>query len=168
MEVREIASVLDGVITLTEALEYDHNVDDVVVMVVSASGVPVDPDKGVDPTPDPDPDPGTDPGTDPSSDPGTDGGSGNDGTNGTGGDATPVAVQGSTGSSGDGTSGAGSAGASGSVSSTGGTSGGSPLAYTGSNPLALVLFALFVIALGVLMNRRKWHRLGSAGGGRKV
>ncbi|MCB1029253.1 MAG: hypothetical protein KDB24_15995, partial [Microthrixaceae bacterium] len=66
---------IDGArLTLTEPLALAHEAGDVVMMVVSADGVPIDPTRGLDPVtpapaPAPDPDPGPNPSTTPTSDP---------------------------------------------------------------------------------------------------
>ncbi len=153
-ELVEIASVEGDQLTLVEPLSRTHSAGEVVVMVVSADGVAVDPDAGLDPL-----DPGTDPTvptvpTDPAT-PGTD-------TPGTGapGTATPVgaaATPGDPSSAGVAAAGAtaGSTGGSTGANSTSGGSSGQPLALTGTNSLVVVLFALLALVFGTLLDRRR-------------
>ncbi len=181
MEVRKVASVVDGVITLTEPLEFSHTAGDVVVMVASADGVPVDPTKGVDPTPDPDPDPGTDPGTDGDSGAGdggsvtvgSDGGSGGS-TDGTGNSSGGTSTDGSGTGAVDGTATTGGSATAGSGTSSGdaGSSTGTPLAYTGGDSVRVIylgaLLALVGLAFVLLDGRRRriWRARFGRGGQR--
>jgi hypothetical protein len=151
MELRKVAAVTDGVLTLTEPLEFTHEPGEVVVMVVSAAGVPVNPDKGVDPKPEPEPDPVTTPGG--GTDPGT-------ATSGGGTPAVPTQVS-DTGA-GSGSSGSTSstpAGSSGTASAGSSSSGGQPLAYTGTDAPRVIylgsLLALIGLAFVAAGNRRR-------------
>ncbi len=142
MELVEVASTQGDQVTLVEPLTRTHSPGEVIVMVVSADGVPVNPDAGPDPVdpgtvpPDPTDPPGpTDPGTTPTdpSDPGAPASAGT---------PVPASVESlnvtSAGTSGNG---AGSTG--------------QPLALTGSNSLLLVMVGLLAVMLGVWLDRRR-------------
>ncbi|MCB1256501.1 MAG: hypothetical protein KDB26_05310, partial [Microthrixaceae bacterium] len=122
LELRKIASVIDGVIALTAPLGVDHQAGEVVQMVVSANGVPIDPTKGLDPV--------TDTGT--GTNPGNGTGSGSAGT-----PKSDTSVRGTQLNANGSAKAAGKDGAS-----------AKKLSYTGSNALQLILLALGLIAVG--------------------
>lgn len=149
-ELRKIATVDEGIITLTAPLERDHQAGEVVQMVVSASGVPVNPNKGLDPV--------------------TEGSSGsntehNSGTN-SGSTSNPrsaTAVKDST------------VNAKGSVAAANANNTSQPkgrLPFTGTNSRQLLLLALALLAVGFtaiqvpsLRRRLGWHRSTHGMGG---
>ncbi|MEZ5238835.1 MAG: hypothetical protein R2716_07755 [Microthrixaceae bacterium] len=172
LELVEVAAVDGGEISLEDPLEKDHQPDEVVLMVVSAAGVPVDPDKGVDPAPvDPggeDGDGGSNPGQDGAAGGGTDG-SGAGGTSG-GGVTTATPAGGSAGTSVQSAS-AGAGTVAGTAGSTGSSSSGGALAFTGAGTGRVVYLGSLLFLVGaafVLWSRRRRRDLSIAPAGRRM
>ncbi len=120
VELRKVTGIVGDELTLSEPLSSAHDVGEVVMMVVSAAGVPINPDKGVDPVTD------------------TSGGTGNGGGAGTGAGGSGPSI-GDTGTTGSGN---------GAKTTDSGTRSKGVLAFTGSSGLMLLLVALVLLALG--------------------